>query len=40
MIRDPERFAKITSGVQWLVIAVAVVVGGGWSFYTFNNEVG
>jgi hypothetical protein len=39
MIRDAERFANLASGVQSLVIAIAVIVGGGWSFYTFSSQL-
>jgi hypothetical protein len=33
MIADADRFQKISSGVQSIILAVAVVVGGGWTFY-------
>ena len=39
MIRDAERFAKLASGVQSIVIATAFIVGGAWTFYTFNSQL-
>lgn len=32
-----ERFNRIATGVQALVVAVAVVVGGGWALYRFES---
>lgn len=38
-IRDPERFAKIASGVQNIVLAIAILVGGFWTFFIFNAQL-
>ena len=38
-ISDPERFQKIASGVQAVLVSVAVVIGGGWTLYTFNSQL-
>lgn len=38
-ISDPERFQKIASGVQAALVSVAVVIGGGWTLYTFNSQL-
>jgi hypothetical protein len=37
-----ERFKNIASGIQSLILAFAVVVGGGWTLYRFRSldEVG
>ena len=32
-----EKFNKITSGIQALVLSVAVIVGGIWTLYTFGS---
>ena len=39
MVSDPERFSKIASGIQSIVVAGALLVGGGWTLYTFNSQL-
>jgi hypothetical protein len=34
---DYEKFNKITSGIQALVLAFAVIVGGCWTLWTFSS---
>lgn len=34
--KDHERFSKLTSGIQNLLISIAVLVGGGWTLYSFQ----
>src|SRR5262245_18699866 len=37
VIKDHERFAHLASGFQSIVIAIAVVVGGVWTAWTFST---
>jgi len=37
MIKDHERFNNISSGIQNLVLAVAIVIGGLWTAFTFST---
>src|SRR5262245_14315222 len=34
-----DVFQKIASGVQSVVVAIAVVIGGLWTYYTFNAQL-
>jgi len=34
---DYEKFTKIASGIQALVVATAVIIGGVWTLYTFGS---
>lgn len=34
---DHDKFNKIASGIQALVVAIAVVIGGIWTLYTFAS---
>jgi hypothetical protein len=34
---DPERFSKLASGVQSIITALGIVVGGLWVLYTFRE---
>ena len=36
-IRDPDKFQKIAAGFQSWILAIAVLVGGGWTLFTFNS---
>lgn len=35
-IDNADRFSKIASGVQSIVVTLAVIIGGGWTLYSFN----
>jgi hypothetical protein len=35
MIKDHDRFNKISGGLQSVVVSIAVLVGGGWTLYSF-----
>jgi hypothetical protein len=35
--RDYDKWCKIASGVQAAVIALAVLIGGAWTLYTFSS---
>lgn len=37
MAFDHERFRNLAAGVQSSVLAVAVIIGGVWTFYTFDS---
>jgi hypothetical protein len=37
MIHDSERFQQLTSGLQNIVVTLAVLVGGIWTLYTFQT---
>ena len=39
LLNDHERFKNISSGVQSLVIACAVVIGGVWTAYVFDAQL-
>ena len=34
---NEESFAKISAGIQSIVTALGIVVGGGWVLYTFGE---
>ena len=38
IISDPIRFQKVFSGVQSIVVSIAVGVGGVWGVYVFNAQ--
>jgi len=37
MIKDSERFNHIASGIQNIVLAVAIIIGGLWTAFTFST---
>jgi len=37
MIKDHERFTNIASGIQNIVLTVAIVIGGLWTAFTFST---
>jgi hypothetical protein len=37
MIKDHERFSNIASGIQNIVLVVAIIIGGLWTAYTFST---
>jgi hypothetical protein len=39
VLQDHERFSKIASGVQSIIVAAAVLVGGGWALFVFEAEL-
>lgn len=39
IIKEPERFQKISAGIQSIVITLAVVIGGIWTLYVFNSQL-
>ena len=36
MITDHERFSNIASGAQSIVLAIALIIGGIWTAFTFG----
>lgn len=38
-IDDADRFQKIAAGLQATILSLAVVIGGGWTLYTFNSQL-
>ena len=34
---NPEKFNNIASGIQSLLLALAVIIGGVWTLYTFSS---
>jgi hypothetical protein len=36
-VMNNEQFSKIASGIQAIVVSLAVIVGGGWTLYTFGS---
>jgi len=38
-VSDPDRFQKISSGVQSIVVTVAVLVGGAWTLFAFHAQL-
>ena len=37
MIKDPERFKNISTGIQQIIFAIAIIVGGVWTAFTFST---
>jgi hypothetical protein len=35
-ILDPDKFCKISSGLQSIIIATGILIGGIWTFYTYT----
>ncbi|MFZ3018462.1 MAG: hypothetical protein WA056_08415 [Gallionella sp.] len=38
-IDDPDRFQKISAGIQSLLVSIALLIGGGWTLYVFNSQL-
>ena len=36
LIQDHDRFSKIAGGLQSIVVTLAVLIGGGWTLYSFT----
>jgi hypothetical protein len=39
LVRDPDRFEKVASGVQSVVLSLAITIGGAWTVYAFRSEL-
>src|SRR6266404_5071517 len=39
LIKDADRFQKITSGIQAILLTAAVLAGGAWTWYTFETQL-
>jgi hypothetical protein len=39
MLSPEERFQKVSAGIQSLVVAIAVIIGGIWTYHTFGAEL-
>lgn len=35
MISDHDRFSKLCAGIQSIIVSIALVIGGGWTLYSF-----
>lgn len=36
---DPDRFQKMAAGVQSWFLSMAILIGGGWTLYTFQSQL-
>ena len=36
LLQDHDRFSKLAGGLQSIVVTLAVLIGGGWTLYSFN----
>lgn len=37
--KDADKFQKIASGVYSIFLIIAISLGGGWTYFTFNTEL-